>query len=79
MRRGEEDAVEHNVPSDNSSPSQNLMSNIEHNLAWLVICNTTTRRLTRKILVANFIALLTTSINDQIDSNLLHPHKNGTT
>ena len=67
---------EHNMPSEKSNPSKHLISNITHYFSWSVICNTPIKKLTCKILEAYFIALLKPTLNDQIESDLLHLFKN---
>ena len=70
---------EHNMPSEKSNLSKHLYRNITHHFSWSVICNAPVKKLTRKILESNFIALLKPTLNDQIESDLLHLFKNGIT
>ena len=70
---------EHNSPSEKSNPSKHLVRNITHSFNWKIICNAPVKKLARKILEAYFIALLKPSLNDQIESDLLHLFKNGIT
>ena len=68
---------EHNMPSEKSNPSKDLNSNITHHFSWSNICNAPAKKLTRKTLQVHFIALLKPTLNDQIESDLLHLLKNG--
>ena len=70
---------EHNKPSDKSNPSKHLVNNIQHYFIWSVICSAPTKKLTRKILEAYYIALYKPFLNDQIDSDLLNLFKHGVT
>ena len=69
--------MEHNTPNNKSNPTKHLRDNIDHSFTWKVICNAHNRKLARKILEAYFIATMKPSLNDQIDSDLLHLFKNG--
>ena len=69
----------HNMPSEKLNPSNHLNSNITHLFSWSVICNTPVKKLIRKILETYFIALLKPTLNDQVESDLLHLFKNGIT
>ena len=69
----------HNIPSEKSNPSKHLNSNITHHLSWSVICNAPAKKMTRKILEAYFITLSKPTLNDQIDSDLLHLFNDGIT
>ena len=71
--------MEHNTPNGKSNPTKHLRDNIDHSFTWKVICNSSNRKLARKILEAYFIATMKPSLNDQIDSDLLHLLKNGIT
>ena len=71
--------MEHNTPNNKSNPTKHLRDNIDHSFTWKVICNAHNRKLARKILEAYFIATMKPSLNDQIDSDLLHLFKNGIT
>ena len=53
------------------------LCNIDYSFTWKVICNAHNRKLARKILEAYFIATMKPSLNDQIDSDLLHLFRNG--
>ena len=70
---------EHNMPSEKSNASKHLNSSITHHFSWSVIFNAPIKKFTRKILEAYFIALLNPTVNDQIESDLLHLFKNGIT
>ena len=67
------------MPSEKSNPSKRLNSNITDHFTWSVISNAPVKKLTRKILEAYFIPLLKPTLNDQIESDLLHFFKNGIT
>ena len=71
--------MEHNTPNNKSNPTKHLRDNIDHSFTWKVICNAHNRKFARKILEAYFIATMKPSLNDQIDSDLLHLFKNGIT
>ena len=71
--------MEHNTPNNKSNPTKHLRDNTDHSFTWKVICNAHNRKLARKILEAYFIATMKPSLNDQIDSDLLHLFKNGIT
>ena len=71
--------MEHNTPSVKSNPAKHLSGNIDHSFIWKAICNAPNRKLARKILEAYFIATMKPSLNDQIDSDLLHLFRNGIT
>ena len=71
--------MEHNTLNDNSNPRKHLRDNINHSFTWKVICNAPNRKLARKMLEAYFIATMKPSLNDQIDSDLLHLFKIGIT
>ena len=70
---------EHNISSEKPNPSNHLNSNITNHFSWSVICNAPVKKMTRKILEACFIALFNPTLNDQIESDLLHLFKNGIT
>ena len=70
--------MEHNTPSVKSNPAKYLSDNIDHSFTWKVICNALNRKHACKILEAYFIATMKPSLNDQIDSDLLHFFRNGT-
>ena len=71
--------MEYNIPNDKSNPMKHLRDNIDHSFTWKVICTAPNRKLARKILEAYFIATKKPSLNEQIDSDLLHLFKNGIT
>ena len=71
--------MEHNTPSNKSNPANHLRDNIDHSFTWKVLCNAPNRKLARKILEAYFIATMKPSLNDKIDSDLLHLFRNGIT
>ena len=71
--------MEHSTPSDKSNPAKHLRDNIDHSFTSKVICNAPNRKLARKILEAYFIATMKPSLNDKIDSDLLHLFRNGIT
>ena len=65
---------EHNMSSEKSNPSKHRNTNITYHFTLSVICNAPT--LTQKILEPYFIVLLKLTLNDQIESDLLHLFKN---
>ena len=67
--------MEHNIPRNKSNPAKHLTDNIDHSFT----CNAPNRNLARKILEAYFIATMKPSVNDKIDSDLLHLFRNGIT
>ena len=71
--------MEHNTPSVKSNPAKHLSDNIDESFTWNAICNAPNRKLARKLLEAYFIATMKPSLNDQIDSDLLHLFRNGIT
>ena len=56
-----------------------LRDKIDHSFTWKVICNAPNRKLARKILEAYFIATMKSSLNDKINSDLLHFLRDGIT
>ena len=70
---------EHNIPSDKSNPSKHINSHIDHIFTWSIICNAPTNKFKRKIIEAYFIAIMKPTLNDQLDSDLLHLFRNGIT
>ena len=64
--------MEHNTTSVKSNPAKHLRGNIGHCFTWKVICNAPNRTLACKILEAYFIATIKSSLNDKINSDLLH-------
>ena len=71
--------MEHNTPNDKSNPAKHLTDHIDHSFTWKIICNAPKRKLAPKILEAYFIGTMKTSLNDQINSDLLHLFRNGIT
>ena len=61
------------------NPAKHLSDNVDHSFTWKVICNAPNRKLVRKILEAYFIATMKPSLNDQINSDLLHLFRNDIT
>ena len=70
---------EHNTPSDKSNPSKHISSHLDHIFTWSIICNAPTNKFKRKIIEAYFIAINNPTLNDQLDSDLLHLFRNGIT
>ena len=70
---------EHNTPSDKSNPSKHINSHLDHIFTWSIICNALTNKFKRKIMEAYFIAINKPTLNDQLDSYLLHLFANGIT
>ena len=68
--------MEHNTLSNKSNPAKHLRNNIGHSFTWKVICNAPNRKLTCKILEAYFVATMKRSLNDKIDSDLIHLFRN---
>ena len=68
--------MEHNTLSNKSNPAKHLRNNIGHSFTWKVICNGPNRKLTCKILEAYFVATMKRSLNDKIDSDLIHLFRN---
>ena len=71
--------MEHNTPSDKSNPAKHLRDNIDHSFTWIVICNASNRKLACRLLEAYFTATMKPSLNDKLDSHLLHFFRNGIT
>ena len=71
--------MEHSTPGDKSNLAKHREDNIDHSFIWKVICNAPNRKLARKLLQAYFIATMKPSLNDKIDSDLLHLFRNGIT
>ena len=65
----------YNMPSEKLNHSKHLNSSITRHFSWSVICNGLVKKLTRKILEPYVIALLKRTLNDQIESDLLHLFK----
>ena len=70
---------EHDIPSDKSNPSKHINSHIDHIFTWSIISNTSSSKFKRKIKEAYFIAIMKPTVNDQLDSDLLHLFRNGIT
>ena len=70
---------QHNMSSEQSYPSKQLNGDITHHFSWSSICRTPVKNFKRKILQAFFITLLKPTLNDPIESDLLHLFKNGIT
>ena len=79
IRNVETRRKEHNIPSDKSNPSKHIYSHIDHIFNWSTICNAPTNKFKRKIIEAYFIAIMKPTLNDQLDSDLLHLFRNGIT
>ena len=71
--------MEDNNPSNKLNPAKHLRDNIDHSFTWKVICNAPSRELMCKILDAYFIATIKPSLNDEVDSDLLHLFRSGIT
>ena len=71
--------MEHSTPSIKSNLAKHLCDNIDHSFTWKTICNAPNRKLAHKILKVYFITTIKPSLNDQIDSDLLHLFRNGIT
>ena len=70
---------EHNTPSDKSNPSKHINSHLDHIFTWSVTCNNPTNNFKRKIKEAYFIGIIKLTLNDQLDSDLLHLFRNSIT
>ena len=70
---------EHNTPSGKSNSSKHINSLLDHIFTWSIICNAPTNKFKRKTIEAYFIAINKPTLNDQLDSNLLHLFRNGIT
>ena len=68
---------EHNPPSDKSNPSKHINSHLDHIFNWSIICNAPTNKFKQKTIEAYFIAINKPTLNDQLDSYLLHLFTNG--
>ena len=79
IRNVEIRSKEHNIPSDKSNPSKHISSHIDHIFTWSKICNAPTNKFKRKIIEAYFIAIMKSTLNDQLDSYLLHLFRNSIT
>ena len=67
------------TPSVKSNPSKHLSDNFDNSFTWKAICNARNSKLVCKILEAYFISSMKPSLNDQINSDLLHLFRNGIT
>ena len=67
------------TPSDKSNPSKQINSHLDHIFTRSIICNAPTNKFKQKIMEAYFIAIIKQTINDQLDSDLLHLFRNGVT
>ena len=70
---------EHNTPSDKSNPSKHIHSHLDQIFTRSIICNAPTNRFKWKVIEAYFIAIIKSTLNNQLDPNLLHLFKNGVT
>ena len=70
---------EENTPSDKLNPSKKINSHFDHIFTWSIICNAPTNKFKRKIIEACYIATNKPTLNDQLDSDLLHLFRNGIT
>ena len=70
---------EHNAPSIKLNPSKHFNSHLDLTFTRSIICNAPTNKFKRKIIEAYFIAIIKRTLNDQLDSDLLHLLRNGIT
>ena len=70
---------EHNISSDKSDPSKHINSHIDHIFTWSIIFNAPTNKFKRKIIGVSFISIMKPTLNNQLDSDLLHLFRNGIT
>ena len=70
---------EHNTASHKSNPSKHINSHLDHTFTWSIICNAPTKKIKRKIMETYFIAIIKPTLNDQLDSDLLHLFRNSIT
>ena len=68
---------EHNTPTDKSNPSIHINSHQDHIFTCLTICDAPTNKFKQKTIEAYFIAIIEPTLNDQLDSDLLHLFRNG--
>ena len=76
-RKAEVRYSEHNYPSGKSEPSKHLHQNINHMLTWSLICSAPKIDRTRKKYEAFYITMMRPNLNEQCDSNVLTPFRNG--
>ena len=62
-----------------SNPLKQINSHLYHSFTWSIICNAPTNKFKWKIIEAYFIAINKPTLNDQLDSDLLHLFRNGIT
>ena len=67
------------TPSDKSNPSKHINSHLGHIFTWSIICNAPTNKFKWKIIEPYFIATIKPTLNNQLDSDLLHLFRNGIT
>ena len=70
---------EHNTPSGKSNPLKHINSHLDLIFTWSIICNAPTNKSKWKIIEACFTSIIKPTINDQLDSDLLHLFRNGIT
>ena len=70
---------ERNTPSGKSNSSKHINSHLDHIFTWSIICNAPTSKFKPKAIEAYFIAINKPTLNDQLDSNLLHLFRDGIT
>ena len=70
---------EHNPPSDKSNPLKHINNHIDQICTWSIIYNAPTNKFKRNIIEAYFIAIMKVTLNDQLNSDLLHLFRNGIT
>ena len=79
IRNGETRWKERNTPSDKSNPSKHINRHFDHVFTWSMICNAPTNKFKWKIIEPYFIATIKPTLNNQLDSDLLHLFRNGIT
>ena len=70
---------EHNTPSDKSNPLKHINSHLDHTFTWSIICNAPTKKFKRNMIEGYFIVIIKPTLNDQLDSDLVHLFRNGIT
>ena len=70
---------EHSNPTNKSEPARHIISNVEHEFEWNVLCHAPTNKNLRKNLEALFIGILKPSLNEQINFERLILFVNGIT
>ena len=70
---------DHNKPSDKSKPPVHLEQNNGHYFTWRILCNAPSNARARKNIEAFFIAIMRSSLNEQLDSDGLILFRNGVT